>query len=120
MIEALSDPDIEHIQLPFNLLASKFKSEEFVRAVTARPDVTIHVPTAYSTYTHARAHKRTRTQMAWIRADFTYSIAISYGAGAVDLPARGAGVRSHALAGVRCARSPRSALICPAFFADRI
>ncbi len=43
VIQALADPAMEHIQLPFNLLASPFKSEEFIRAVTARPDVTIHV-----------------------------------------------------------------------------
>jgi aryl-alcohol dehydrogenase-like predicted oxidoreductase len=43
VMEALSDPAMEHIQLPFNLLASPFKSQEFVRAAAARPDVTIHV-----------------------------------------------------------------------------
>lgn len=47
VMEALSDPTMEHIQLPFNLLASPFKSAEFVRAVTARPDVTIHVRSIY-------------------------------------------------------------------------
>ena len=47
VMEALSDPEVEHIQLPFNLLAEPYKTEAFAAAAAARPDVTIHVRSAY-------------------------------------------------------------------------
>ena len=47
VMEALADPDMQHIQLPFNLLAAEWKTDEFASAVAARPDVTIHVRSIY-------------------------------------------------------------------------
>ena len=47
VMEALADPEVEHIQLPFNLLAEPYKTEAFAAAAAARPDVTIHVRSAY-------------------------------------------------------------------------
>ena len=42
VMEALRDPDMGHIQLPFNLLDRRFKTDVFRAACDARPDVTIH------------------------------------------------------------------------------
>lgn len=42
VMEALRDPDMGHIQLPFNLLDRRFKTAVFRAACAARPDVTIH------------------------------------------------------------------------------
>lgn len=47
VMQALADPDMQHIQLPFNLLAFPFKTPEFAAALAARPDVTIHVRSIY-------------------------------------------------------------------------
>ncbi len=42
VMEALRDPDMGHIQLPFNLLDRRFKTDAFRAACSARADVTIH------------------------------------------------------------------------------
>ena len=44
---ALADPEMQHIQLPFNLLVEKFKTDAFTEAITARPDVVVHVRSCY-------------------------------------------------------------------------
>jgi spore coat polysaccharide biosynthesis protein SpsF len=41
-IEALSDPDVVHIQCPVNLLDQRWRAPRWLAAVQARPDVTIH------------------------------------------------------------------------------
>ena len=41
-IEALQDSEIGHLQCPVNLLDWRWKSEDFITAVSARPDVVIH------------------------------------------------------------------------------
>lgn len=45
-IEALGDPDVSHLQLPFNLLDWRWRQSGFPGAVHARPDVTIHARSA--------------------------------------------------------------------------
>jgi aryl-alcohol dehydrogenase-like predicted oxidoreductase len=42
-IAALADPDIEHLQIPFNLLDWRWQNDQFAAAVKKRPDVTLHV-----------------------------------------------------------------------------
>ena len=46
-MEALQDPDMQHIQLPFNLLDSRFKVPDFLAAAAARPDVTVHTRSCF-------------------------------------------------------------------------
>lgn len=41
-IEALSDPDIVHVQCPVNLLDQRWRAPAWTAAIQARPDVTIH------------------------------------------------------------------------------
>ncbi len=41
-IQALSDPDVAHIQCPVNLLDQRWRDPRWSAAVEARPDVTIH------------------------------------------------------------------------------
>jgi len=42
-IDALGDPDVMHLQLPFNLLDHRWLNDKFQNALKARPDVRIHV-----------------------------------------------------------------------------
>ena len=44
---ALADPEMQHIQLPFNLLAAQFKTDAFSEAIAARPEVIVHVRSCY-------------------------------------------------------------------------
>jgi spore coat polysaccharide biosynthesis protein SpsF len=46
-LEALRDPDVGHIQLPFNLLDGRWKTDAFAAAAAARPDVTIHTRSCF-------------------------------------------------------------------------
>lgn len=46
-IEALSDSDISHLQIPFNLLDHRWLGADFQRALSDRPDVRIHVRSAF-------------------------------------------------------------------------
>lgn len=46
-LEALRDQEVGHIQLPFNLLDARWKTEEFASATAARPDVTIHTRSCF-------------------------------------------------------------------------
>ena len=41
-VEALQNPEIGHLQFPVNLLDWRWRSEGFITAVSARPDVVIH------------------------------------------------------------------------------
>lgn len=41
-LEALADRDIQHIQIPYNILDYRWHSPEVQNAIAARPDVTIH------------------------------------------------------------------------------
>lgn len=41
-VEALLNPEIGHLQFPVNLLDWRWRSEGFITAVSARPDVVIH------------------------------------------------------------------------------
>ena len=41
-IAAMTFPEIKHIQIPFNLLDSRWLSGSFIRAMNKRPDVTFH------------------------------------------------------------------------------
>jgi hypothetical protein len=43
VILLLKDTNLQHIQLPSNLLDPAWRTAEFSAAVAARPDVTIHV-----------------------------------------------------------------------------
>jgi spore coat polysaccharide biosynthesis protein SpsF len=42
VMAALKEPGLTHIQLPFNLLDWRWRTDEFLAAVAQRPDVTIH------------------------------------------------------------------------------
>lgn len=46
-IEALQDPDVTHLQIPFNLLDHRWLERGFQNALEARPDVRIHVRSAF-------------------------------------------------------------------------
>jgi spore coat polysaccharide biosynthesis protein SpsF (cytidylyltransferase family)/aryl-alcohol dehydrogenase-like predicted oxidoreductase len=41
-IETLADPDVAHIQLPFNLLDRRWRTSGFVRLRDRRPDIVVH------------------------------------------------------------------------------
>jgi spore coat polysaccharide biosynthesis protein SpsF len=41
-IAALRDPEVEHLQCPVNLLDHRWRDDEFLAAVRARPDVVVH------------------------------------------------------------------------------
>lgn len=41
-LEALADPEIQHIQIPFNLLDWRWRHSRWMRGVSARPGVVIH------------------------------------------------------------------------------
>jgi spore coat polysaccharide biosynthesis protein SpsF len=45
-LEALSDPEVAHVQLPFNLLDRRWASAAIRAAVGSRPDVSIHARSA--------------------------------------------------------------------------
>ena len=40
--EALQDPDVQYLQLPFNILDWRWKASGFWRAAEGRPDIVIH------------------------------------------------------------------------------
>ncbi len=46
-IEALSDMDVSHLQIPFNLLDHRWLDENFQKALSKRPDVRIHVRSVF-------------------------------------------------------------------------
>ena len=46
-LEALADPDIRHLQIPFNVLDWRWKDPEMEAAFLRRPDVTIHARSAF-------------------------------------------------------------------------
>lgn len=46
-VEALEDPDVNHLQLPFNLLDHRWRDASFQAAVDRRRDVRIHVRSAF-------------------------------------------------------------------------
>jgi spore coat polysaccharide biosynthesis protein SpsF len=46
-LAALGDPDVRHIQLPFNLLDWRWRERGVIDALGARPDVTVHVRSVY-------------------------------------------------------------------------
>jgi aryl-alcohol dehydrogenase-like predicted oxidoreductase/spore coat polysaccharide biosynthesis protein SpsF (cytidylyltransferase family) len=41
-LSALQDPDIQHLQIPMNVIDWRWKAEHVDRALTARPDVVVH------------------------------------------------------------------------------
>jgi aryl-alcohol dehydrogenase-like predicted oxidoreductase len=41
-LAALTDPDVEHLQIPINLLDARWRDDALLAAVHARPDVVIH------------------------------------------------------------------------------
>ncbi len=45
--EALADPDIRHLQIPFNLLDHRWLAPELQQALASRPDVRIHVRSVF-------------------------------------------------------------------------
>lgn len=45
--EALGCPDVQHIQLPFNLLDWRWREAGIVAMLAARPDVTVHVRSVF-------------------------------------------------------------------------
>ena len=46
-LSALCDPEVRHLQIPFNLLDNRWIAPEFQLAVDKRPEVTIHVRSSY-------------------------------------------------------------------------
>ena len=42
LLESLSDPDVEHVQFPVNILDSRWRSARVLEALRARPDVCVH------------------------------------------------------------------------------
>jgi spore coat polysaccharide biosynthesis protein SpsF len=46
-IEALADPDIQQLQIPFNLLDHRWLEPDLQQALARRPDVRIHVRTVF-------------------------------------------------------------------------
>lgn len=46
-LAALGDPDVRHLQLPFNLLDWRWRDGGVIEAIGARPDVTVHVRSVY-------------------------------------------------------------------------
>jgi len=46
-IEAMTDPAVAHLQIPFNLLDHRWLAPDFQTAKSKRPDLTIHVRSAY-------------------------------------------------------------------------
>lgn len=47
VIGALADPDVAHVQMPFNLLDWRWREPSVIRAIKARPDVVIHARSIY-------------------------------------------------------------------------
>ena len=41
-LAVIGDPDVDHIQLPFNVLDHRWRESQFVEAARTRPDVVIH------------------------------------------------------------------------------
>lgn len=46
-VEALADPTVEHIQLPFNILDWRWRDKDFLAAIACRPDMVVHVRSVY-------------------------------------------------------------------------
>lgn len=46
-IEALADSNVSHLQMPFNLIDHRWLSEDFQNALRSRPDVRIHIRSAF-------------------------------------------------------------------------
>jgi spore coat polysaccharide biosynthesis protein SpsF len=46
-IAALDDPDVAHLQLPFNLIDQRWQMTGVIAAIRTRPDVTIHVRSVF-------------------------------------------------------------------------
>jgi spore coat polysaccharide biosynthesis protein SpsF len=46
-IKAIDDPDIKHIQVPFNLLDWRWKESGFPQLLERRPDITVYARSAY-------------------------------------------------------------------------
>ena len=47
VLALLADLDVDHIQLPFNLLDGRWKTPAFRAAAAARPDVMIHTRSTF-------------------------------------------------------------------------
>jgi aryl-alcohol dehydrogenase-like predicted oxidoreductase/spore coat polysaccharide biosynthesis protein SpsF (cytidylyltransferase family) len=47
VLEALDDPDIAHLQIPFNLLDHRWRSEHLRMALAQRPEVVVHARSAF-------------------------------------------------------------------------
>lgn len=47
LIRVLKDHDIDHIQMPYNILDWRWRTPEVAAAISNRPDVNIHVRSAY-------------------------------------------------------------------------
>ena len=45
--EALTHPEVEHIQLPFNLLDWRWREAGIIAALEARPDVVVHARSVF-------------------------------------------------------------------------
>jgi spore coat polysaccharide biosynthesis protein SpsF len=45
--EALACPDVQHIQMPFNLLDRRWRDDGVIDALARRPDVTVHVRSVF-------------------------------------------------------------------------
>ncbi|MDE2466826.1 MAG: aldo/keto reductase [Alphaproteobacteria bacterium] len=46
-LEALACPDVQHLQMPFNLLDWRWRAHGVIKAIRARPHVTIHVRSVF-------------------------------------------------------------------------
>ncbi len=46
-VEALSDMDVSHLQIPFNIFDHRWLGNDFKKALTNRPDVRIHVRSVF-------------------------------------------------------------------------
>jgi aryl-alcohol dehydrogenase-like predicted oxidoreductase len=46
-LEALQDPDVQHLQLPMNLLDWRWRAKGVPPAVSSRPDVVVHARSAF-------------------------------------------------------------------------
>ncbi|MGC8534553.1 MAG: aldo/keto reductase [Rhizomicrobium sp.] len=46
-LEALACPDVQHVQMPFNLLDWRWRHDGVIAAILARPQVTIHVRSVF-------------------------------------------------------------------------
>lgn len=47
LIGALADPDVAHVQMPFNLIDWRWREPAIIRAIKARPDVIVHARSIY-------------------------------------------------------------------------